>query len=64
MEWYVIRRKDNAWVRVVRADKLKLGKNHRVICVCGSQQSAIKMAHMFCEETGAPTSDLPLNHVA
>lgn len=59
MDWYVIRRKDNAWVRVVRADKLKLSKNQKVVCVCGSQQSAIKEAMMFCEETGTPISDLP-----
>lgn len=50
MEWYVIRKKDNSNIRVVRADKLKLGKNDRIICVCQSQQSAERERESFLRD--------------
>lgn len=53
MEWYVIRKKDNSNIRVVRADKLKLRKNDRIICVCQSQQAANRQAQTFREEVAA-----------
>jgi len=53
MEWYVLRKKDNSKVRVVRADKLRLNKNDRIICVCQSQQAANRQAQIFKEEVAA-----------
>jgi hypothetical protein len=50
VEWYVIRKKDNSKVRAVRADKLKLGKNDRVVCCCCSQQSAERQKDIFIQE--------------
>lgn len=50
MEWYVIRKKDNSNVRIVRADKLKLGRNDRVLCCCQSQQAAERQKESFIRE--------------
>ena len=50
MEWYVIRKKDNSKVRAVRADKLKLGRNDRIVCRCCSQQAAERQKESFIRE--------------
>ena len=57
MEWYVLRKKDNSKVWVVRADKVKVGINDRVVCVCTSQQEAELQKSIFIGQTETPPYD-------
>jgi hypothetical protein len=50
MEWYVIRKKDNSKVWTVRADKVRLGRNDKVVCCCHSQQEANRQKEIFIQE--------------
>ncbi len=58
MEWYVLRKKDNSKVWVTRADKIKLGKNDRVVCVCTSYQEAQRQKEIFIGEVETFPYDL------
>ena len=50
MEWYVLRKRDNSKVWIMRADKVNLGKNDRVVCVCSSHQEAELQMGIFISE--------------
>jgi hypothetical protein len=50
MEFYVLRKKDNSRVWVVRADKVKLGRNDKVVCCCKSQQEADRQKEIFIQD--------------
>lgn len=50
MEWYVLRKKDNSKVWITRADKVRLGRNDRVVCCCKSQQEANRQKELFIQD--------------